>query len=286
VWSSAHIYLFDPIMPEATTSKYAMLINWVGPTGTLPIYALSAVITADGELLAQWFEDKVVFVGSGVEREQTPMRQAPRRAKPPYIDQSNERTMTGLEVHANADDTIMRQRFIRPIPTPVVWAIIFACSLLTILAFRRLATWSAVTVAGLEMAVLFLLGMLLVRWDYWLYTVVGTTAIAFSGTVTGLWGYTRVRHEAAVLAGEVEAMRPLWVSDEGEEIEATVFVCDMAGYTARSEEATPVEMMQLIREFFAVVDEVVQPFGAMLPCRCSRRHGIFPQIRSDSGPRL
>jgi adenylate cyclase len=56
---------------------------------------------------------------------------------------------------------------------------------------------------------------------------------------------------------------PTWVSEEGEQLEVTVLVCDMAGYTARSERLEPTDLMSMMREFFAIVDDVVGDWGGV-----------------------
>jgi signal transduction histidine kinase len=204
VWPSTTIYLLEPLMSEVADSSHVMLINWAGPAGTFPMYSFSAIQNASNVQLRSWFEDKLVFVGSGAETEYTPMRGTPAKVSWPYVDQSGEKAMTGVEVHANVADTIMQRRFLRPLPLPLIWILMVGCSLVVALAFQRLSTWVATGMVIVEVGLIFLAAVLLMRWDYWLYVVIPVTAVATTGVVSGLWGYACSRHEASRLAREAE----------------------------------------------------------------------------------
>ena len=205
VWPSTTMYLLEPLMRKAVHSNHVMLINWTGPPGTFPMHSFSAIQNASDKRLHSWFDGKLVFVGSGAETEYTPMRGSPAKTYWPYVDQSSEKAMTGLEVHANVADTVMQRRFIRPLPLPLIWVLIVVCSLIVSFAFQRFATWAAVGIALGEAGVLFLAALLLIRSDCWLYVVIPVTAIAITGVVSGLWGYAWSMHEASTLTREAEA---------------------------------------------------------------------------------
>ena len=74
---------------------------------------------------------------------------------------------------------------------------------------------------------------------------------------------------------------PGWVSEEGEQLEVTVLVCDMAGYTARSERVEPSELMAMMRDFFAIVDDVVGRHGGVSARRPGDAAVVF--FRPDEG---
>jgi signal transduction histidine kinase len=204
VWADGRIYLLAPFMPPAEKSMDIMLINWAGPAGTIPMLSLYSVNQASPRQLASWFKGKVVIVGSEAERLNTPMPAVTRAESEPYLSQQGEHSMSGMEVHGQALDTILQRKFLRPLPTLTVWAILLGCCLLTSLAFLRLSLLSAGLVSLIEAGLLFLFAALLIRRDVWLYTVIPTTGVALSAVATGLWGYARSRHEAAELAEEAE----------------------------------------------------------------------------------
>jgi len=210
VWPCESIYLFEPIMPRPgagdSESKHAMLINWVGPPGTFPVYWLDEIARTSDESLERRLKGKIVLIGSLAERKNTPVQGEPRKAEWPLLSQQGEVSMSGLEIHANALDTILQRRFIRPMSTPCAWLLIFGCALLTTLSFRCLVTWRAVGVMVMEVLILLGLAQLLMQRDQWLYAVIPTAAILVSGITTAIWGYARSRQEATSLANTVEAM--------------------------------------------------------------------------------
>lgn len=208
VWPGERIYLLCPLMPGGSnpSSYYAMLINWVGPTGTFPMYRFSEVLRASPDQLRDWFGGKIVLLGSAEDRQHTPMVGASLPSPPPLADQRHQHTMSGLEMHANAIDTILRHRYIRPVPWPIVWAIIFVASLITTVVFRAFALSRALVVLALEAAALVLTARYLIERDVWLFLATPGAAIAFSGAVAAISGYTHEREQAAKLAGQLEAV--------------------------------------------------------------------------------
>ena len=200
----ACIYLFEPFMAPAGESKHAMLINWVGPPGTFPIYRLDDVIEADPDQLAAWFGNKIVMIGSVAERLNTPYL-GPARSNPRYVSQAGFGTMSGLEVHANALNTLLQRRFLQPAGPAVMWAVIFACALLTAVAVRTFASWPAVVAVGIAIAIVFAVSMQLLWLDYWLQSAMPAFAVLLSGLVTGLYSYARSRQQAAALEHQAQA---------------------------------------------------------------------------------
>ncbi len=207
---SERIFLFEPLMHDQDTSsprsEYAMLINWAGPPGTFPSYSLSQVMAADAQSLRHWFRDKIVILGalSEADRWRTPARLAPTLAGAGSAASADAGKMSGIEIHANALDTILQGRFIRALPTPWAWAVIFGCVLLTTVAFRNLATRRAIGVVLMQVAILVGAGGLLARADVWFYSVVPASAVVVAGVLTAVWGYARTREEAASLAHTLE----------------------------------------------------------------------------------
>ncbi len=201
------LYLLDALVPRASYPPNCgvMLINWVGPSGTFPMYSLLEVNRAGSQALRYRFQDKIVLVGDLSDRESTPVFRAPRRVVPPLVDQTAEPTMSGLEVHANALDTLMRHRFIHTAPAPVMWLLIFILSLLAATAFRVLGPAQAIGVTVGAVPVLFILSWALFRADYWLLVVSPSIATLLSGGVSGLWGLAAAKREATRLASQVRA---------------------------------------------------------------------------------
>lgn len=203
VWPSASIYLLPPLTHDRSASRNAMMINWAGPIATFPMYQFSAVQYATQDELEHWFANCIVLVGSAVERQHTPPLGPSRPPGPCLVDQSDEVAMTGLEVHANALDTLLQRRFLRPLPLAVNWLIIFGLSLITALAFRLVRTYYAVALALIEIALLVPAAMLLFRLDLWLYIALPALGVLASGVSMAVWGFARTLQRADSLQHEV-----------------------------------------------------------------------------------
>ena len=208
VWPSERIYLLDPMVlrTDGVSSNYAMLINWVGPTGTFPMYSLDAVLRADHHDLEAWFRGKLVLLGSAAERQHTPMDAPWAQANWPLVNQGAERTMSGLEIHASAVDTLLRERFIKTVPPPVMWLILFVCAGVTTVACRTFGPLRAVSLLLLESAGLLLAARILIVHDRWLFLVAPYATIAFAGVVATLWGRAKASQEAHALARQIETI--------------------------------------------------------------------------------
>lgn len=205
VWPGDQIYLFKPLALEGAKSKHLMLINWAGPTGTFPTYSLTMLRSFDKETLARLFRDKVVLVGSLGERKGGPVIGSVPPSGPLQVDQRAEQTMSGIELHANALDTLMQGRFIRPIFGPAAWGIILLASLVATFAFVLLGPWRAVGLLLAEVLGLFALGFVLIQRDVWLFSVISSSAAVLSGAITALWGHAQARQEAARLTQQAQA---------------------------------------------------------------------------------
>lgn len=198
------IYLMGGITPDAGRSRHVMLINWAGPNGTFPMYSLRSVRDASAASLRRWFEGKVVLLGSAAERVDTPLTGRAPSVSEPMLDQSADVAMTGLEAHANAVNTLLQQRFLRPIPTRAAFLTVLLCALLTALAFRFLPTIHAGLAAALLIAILFVAGYVFILHDLWFYTVIPSVAVVSTSLLGGLCEYARSRREAEELAETIE----------------------------------------------------------------------------------
>ena len=209
VWSDGRIYLMEPFMPRPDYSKHIMLINWTGPAGTIPILDQGAVRSEkEANKLDKWFQGKIVIIGSDTDRQTTPMAHTARKAGAGAGTEAGEDAalsgMSGIEVHGQALDTLLQHRFLRPLPTSAIWALLLGSCLLTALAFSRLPVLWGIGVAIILPVILLQMERVLLRSDLWVYSVIPTVGLVLSGVATGLWGYTRSRHEAAELAEVVE----------------------------------------------------------------------------------
>lgn len=265
VLSSEHVLLLGSIVGDGRReAKNAMLISWAGNIGTFPMYSLKAVLAATPQQLAHWFAGKIVLVGSTADRQLTPLAQPAVPASPPLIDQElpNQRistmsieetsrlsAMSGLEVHANALDTLLQRRFIRPLPAPLVWLLMLLVSWLTIYAFEELSTAKAVGVTLLQIGILMLAAEHLMRHDYWLYAFIPSISIALSAITGAVLGFSRARHTLEDLVQNEEARDAATVSmvhDLKQPLSAINDLAQIARMQQQSGKEPPPELIQRI----------------------------------------
>jgi len=246
-----------PHVPDSNWPN--MLIRWAGPSGTVSHIPLEDV--HQGRVEPALVRNRIVFVGRWDEMEdrlQTPLG-----------------PMSGVEIHAQAAATMLSGRY--AIMPGLGVGFLTAIPLCALLGFMSvgLRAWRAWLLTGLVL-LLWILGIY-AAYRVWLVLLpmAGTTlALLACGVVLAV-----LQSERTV--SSLSRLWPSWVTAEGEEIEATVLVCDLAGYTSKSEQAAPGEMMALLREFFALVDETMGAFGGVLARRPGDAAIVF--FRAEEG---
>ena len=222
-----------------------MPIRWAGAAGTVPALAFEDVFTGDFD--AASVRDRVVYVGR--------LHQMDDRLPTPVGP------MSGVEIHAQATATLLAQDSPRVVGRVAGLCIaVGLCLLLALLASHK-PPWA---IAGLSVAMMAAyVGVSYIGVSY-LNTVLPAAAPGLS-----LLGFGAVFSlgQARRMLKIIRTWAPMWVKSEGEEVDVTVLVCDLSGYTSRSETSAPSEMLRLLQHFFAVVDETVQPPRGVLARR-------------------
>lgn len=207
-WYGENVLL---IRPAHRAERYvqpnmlSMLINWAGPVGTYPAYSFSSVLRASASQRHRALEGKIVLIGSMADRQRTPMSgcRPSRHVEPSQlalVDQSAELHLSGLEVHANALDTVLQRRFIRLPHRGLTWLLMFVLVLLTMLVSRPHRSLRVLAVAGLEICALVLLARHLIRYDYWLYVATPATAVALATLIGQILAVSEARGQTQELA--------------------------------------------------------------------------------------
>lgn len=213
VWHSERVFLLGPVRSDETnqSSMHSMLINWAGRAGTYPTYSLRSLLAASPEQRRRLLAGKIVLLGSLTDRQCTPMSQhwpaapPPRPSVIPCADQSGEENLSGLEVHANALDTVLQRRFIRVPPMGLMWAFMAGLSIVVLLLFHRKGGWQALGYAVAIVAGVFVLARYLVYWDFWLFSVAPALTVGLSAICGAVLAFAQARHEAGELARSLEA---------------------------------------------------------------------------------
>ncbi len=204
VWPSRRLHLIELGRQDPAAGRHSMLINWVGPVGSFPTYALSSVLEADPKDLRERYGGKVVLLGSLAERFFTPMSGRSAQPRPGSVDQTAETSLSGTEIHANALNTLLTERYLVTVPRPLQVMLVFVLAFVAAYAFQTWSEKAALAFAGALLLALVVASYLLVCHDLWLPAAIPAVAFLGSAVVSAFWGFALVRQEAEELAAEVE----------------------------------------------------------------------------------
>ncbi|MFQ5797244.1 MAG: CHASE2 domain-containing protein [Bacteroidota bacterium] len=274
----------------------SMLINFYGPDHTFPHYEFLNVIDdaefetvveqelgvdlnvfddpdVGGLLQSGIFKDKIVLVGS-VEPEDKdlfPVAFAKGRAE-------GDRMMFGVEIHANAIQTILDQNYITRQSNANEVALIFVFTFLTFYSTSALKGLKIKRGFLLEAAAFFIVALLIagiIGLAIWLFkhnflmaVVSPVLSIAFGYVGSTVYHYLAERKQKAMIKGMFSTYVNPTVVDEliahpeklrlgGERKELTVLFSDIAGFTTFSESLPPDELVAFLNEYLSAMTELI-----------------------------
>ena len=243
-----------------------MLINFAGDSFSSPEFpAVSCFDVLENDFAVDIFKDKIAVVGATAvglgDTFWTPMG----------------RMVSGVELHANAMNTILTASFLAPAPAPFTVLAILLLSLLGGLAVLRLGTLRAVAAAVL-LGILYCLAAFF-SFDRGTMLDMLYPPLALAGAFVGvsLYNVTVARLEKREIAStfgryvspEV-ASKVLEAVDEdalvpgGEECLATVLFADARNFTRLSETSNPRELAAILNRYFPVIISTVIRYGGLV----------------------
>jgi adenylate cyclase len=262
-----------PVPPNTSPGDPSTFtIDYVGPTHTIPTRSYYQVI--DGTIPPGFLKDKIVFVGADLAAENRTGGPATDRFPTP-VDVEGV-LMPGVEIHANALNTLLKRSFIVTAPLKVVWALLILFAVLTTFfctALRPLpagiATGIMIVVAAVAVLFIFM------QYNYWLPSIkpIALIALIYSGNT--LVQYRLASRERAQISKafkhyvSAEVLGELMKNPEnlglsGREVEATVLFTDIAGFSKISEKITPQELTQMLNQYFELLTGVIMREGGMV----------------------
>lgn len=228
----------------------ALMVNWVGPEGTIPPYRLSELLAIeDDDQGHALFGGKAVIIGKADWD----------------VHWTAVGAMPGLEVQANTLQTLMSGDFIRPISPWGMMALLAAFTLATSGAVRRFKGIRGIGAALLLMiAAVVLARQLLLERGIWMYMFCcelgigltwGATTAAESGKVTAL--LTRfvpsfIGTPEAPGLGEVRTM------------DASILFSDIRGYTGIAEQLSAANTLTMLSAYQSAVEDVITSYGGTI----------------------
>lgn len=252
-----------------------MLVNYLGgpsdPSRPSAITEVSYVDVLRGEVPPSVFEGKIVMIGV------TALAFADDYWTPPSIKER----MDGVEIHANAIETILRGDFLTDAPDILTTASIYLAALLAGMALVVLPLFAALTVTLLGLAAY--LGLAFTFFDatqfqnqigpvtvpsYLLNLFYPPISLAFSFGGVMIYRIVFEQRQQRALRGalsqylspdvmEEVAADPEAVKLGGEKREMTVFFSDLRGFTSYSETIDPEELVLVLNQYLTEMTDVI-----------------------------
>ncbi|HBY58966.1 MAG TPA: hypothetical protein DEH78_04045 [Solibacterales bacterium] len=237
-----------------------MRVNFAGPAGTVSRVSLADFLDAaraqDNTKLARWVKDKIVLLGFDTATSRD-------RHATPFYTVNRDVEMAGIEIHASAVDTILRERYLLDPPAWVSLATLFAAGFLAALlgSFRGPAWWLVPpAVFGIAHAA-FRAG--------WVLPSLGMPMSAFlAGSAAALWRLrARValfRHAFGAFAGK-EAREGLEqagrLTAESSREEVTILVSDIKGFSEFCRDRDPSDIVRSLDAYLRRLASIVVADG-------------------------
>ena len=268
-------YLGENVIPKATPET--MSINYAGPAKTFDTYSFSNILddmdfdlgleedTDIFEMHLMWetFKDKIVFIGSSADELQD------TKFTPFFNYDGIQRKMPGVEVHANALNTILTGNYLKHFPG---WAAII---LITFFAFLIGLTVVRIKPVKAGIVTLFVIVLYVVityygfaRFNHILPMIAPLLAISFSyfGNTAYLYAteqkekqrYRKIfqQYVSKSVVGEMLDSGK-FPSFGGERKELTVLFSDIRSFTNFSEQYPPEEVVHRLSDYLTEMTQIV-----------------------------
>jgi adenylate cyclase len=275
-----NFYIGDYILPKFESE--AILINFSGPSNTFQYYSFDSIVDdlefdglldeyalgsfideADEELnmppgllYSGGLKDKIVLVGATMKELHdffnTPFEMTP-----------------GVEVHANALQTILTQEYLQGISIGFYYLILVVLAVLVWLFTRYLPTFGGSLVTAVLSAVyVVIIFWLFINFNLVIEIAIPVLVIAFSYTGHTMYHYILSQHEKKMIQGAFMHYVPEQVVKElishpeklalgGEERIVTIMFTDVAGFTSISEKLSPADLVHLLNEYLTEMTDIV-----------------------------
>lgn len=250
------------------------LIQFSGPSMTVPHLSYYQVIDQQVPLPKKMIEGKTVFVGKSSAATLDPAT-TPDSFRTPYTSFDGY-YMAGVEIHANVLNTILHGTSIQDASLQFRLGLILACLGLTSwLLSGQSAGYIVLGGSGLSLGVFggSYAGYL------WLGVWFPPVLLAFGILLLGGWtlaeGFVTAARQRVWIRNafgkyispqvvEMLVDKPELLALGGTEVDATVLFLDLEGFTTLSESLLPAELVALLSEVFAPMAEIIKAEGGTL----------------------
>jgi len=237
------------------TKDNELYINYTGPAGTYKAFSFYDIYT--GNFDKKDFEGKIALIGVGTVSLQDH-----------YSIPLGENTMYGVEIHANAIQTILDEAYLRDVTTGEKFAILATLSLLATVIFMYLGigwTIGALTVLAIgywiSAEAAFRKGLILDL--VYPYIALITTYLAsmlyryFTEIQSGKELKSAFGHYVSPEVVKQISQNPDSLKLGGDKRSLTIFFADIQDFTTWSEGAEPQALVAQLNEYFSALSKVI-----------------------------
>ncbi len=250
------------------------LIAYMGPSRTMRTVSYAQVLDPDHPLPEAFLRGKYVFVGLSLAAQPGTLQPADAYATP-YLS-STGGFMPGVEIHANIMHTILTDQAGRMFPFPAHASLtVLMLGLAALLIPRQRPMSGLLLTFGLTSGLLVASYFLFTRIQLWIEPMRIVAGIA------GLFGLIVMHDLLSELRAKMRTRKalsrylapnvvehlvrnPEKISLGGEEVQATVLMADLSGFTTLSENLRPADLIGLLGDFFTPATEIILQEGGTL----------------------
>lgn len=241
---------------ELDKTPARFLVNFIGKPGSYKTYSIADIVNE--RIDASEFKDKLVLIGAT----------SPDMHDDYFVPTSGGKAMPGVEIHANAIQTMINKDFLREESRAVSALILLASSLLTAViaakwGIKGITIISPLIIIGYVFGAIYAFNYGLIMNIVYLPLAVVTVY-----TAETIHAYRATKKEkqkikeafAKYVSSEVvdEVMKnPDQLKLGGDKKEITVFFSDIRGFTTISEGLTPERLVHLLNEYLSAMTEIV-----------------------------
>jgi adenylate cyclase len=234
-----------------------VLINFRGGPRTFPWVSYYRVI--NGEVPVAYFKDTIVLIGPTTEILHDQFSTAFARGG----------DMPGVEVHANALDTLLHGNPIREGPRALTTTLAMAAAVLgAVLVVRLRALRGVLAALGFGLALVLCAYVAFALLDVWLRMMAPSLALVLGYGATVIESFVREQRERRRLSQffSPDVVREVVrYKDEGSLTTSrrvvTVLFSDIRGFTSISEKLEPEQVAEMLREYLSEMTEIVFKHG-------------------------
>lgn len=257
-FANGHLYLKGREIPLSAGNR--IVINYAGPSGTIPRVPLARFIAAaranDIQKLRNWVAGKVVLMG--------PDSIDDRHATPFFTLFSGSDWRTpGVEIHANTLNTILTGRYLVPAPGWLRVSSLFLVAAATVaVAVGSPSAWLAALAAAIFLAthLLFRAGTILPTAELLADWLIASMAAIIYRNVTAEKKSAFFRTAVALFVGRQVATsldESQRIALTGKRQNVTILFSDIRGFTAFCDEKDPAVVVDLLNQYMGKMVSII-----------------------------